>query len=153
MTDFSKFAFDPEAMRDFFEKNDFTKMMGGTNLPKMDPQALFASQQKNMEALVAANKAAATGFQALFAQQMSILEDTMSEARKQVSALDGNVMDAKKAQAQSEIVKAAFEKALANMQSLAETAQKANSDAFEVVSGRVKESMTELQQMVDGLKK
>lgn len=153
MTDFSKFAFDPDAMRTFFEKNDFTKMFEGGNFGSLDPKTLFAAQQKNMEALVEANKAAASGFQALFAKQMSIMEETMTEAKKQVEGL--NAADASKvdAQAQAEIVKTAFEKALGNMQSLAETAQQTNSEAFEVVSGRVQESVAELQEMVEKLKK
>ena len=50
-------------------------------------------------------------------------------------------------EAQGELAKAAFEKALGNMQALAETAQKSNAEAYEIVSARIKESMVELQDM------
>ena len=53
----------------------------------------------------------------------------------------------------SKIAKAAFEKALGNMQALAESAQKANSEAYEIVSARVQESMQELRDMASNLTK
>ena len=45
------------------------------------------------------------------------------------------------------LAKAAFEKALANMQALAEGAQKANAEAYEIVSARIKESIAELKDL------
>ena len=69
----------------------------------------------------------------------------MAEAQKQMKAFDATKLDADKAKAQGELAKAAFEKALANMQALAESAQKANSEAYEIVSARIQESLTELR--------
>ena len=51
------------------------------------------------------------------------------------------------AKAQGELARVAFEKALANMQALAEGAQKANAEAYEIVSARIKESMGELREL------
>ncbi|MCB1375762.1 MAG: TIGR01841 family phasin, partial [Rhodobacteraceae bacterium] len=76
---------------------------------------------------------------------MAIFEETMAEAQKQMKAFDATKLDADKAKAQGELAKAAFEKALANMQALAESAQKANSEAYEIVSARIQESLTELR--------
>jgi phasin family protein len=56
-------------------------------------------------------------------------------------------IDPEKAKAQADLAKAAFEKALANMQALAESAQKANADAYEIVSARIKDSIAELREM------
>ena len=147
MFDPKSFPFDLEQMTEFFKANDFTKAFAEPTMPGVDADAILAAQKKNMAALVAANKAAAAGYQELFAKQVEVFETTLAEAQKQVANFDPSKMDADAATAQGEVAKAAFEKALGNMTALAEGAQKANADAFEVVSASVKESVTELQDM------
>jgi phasin family protein len=145
MFDPKTYSFDAEKMSEFFKQNDFTKHLSAMKVPGLDPEAMMAAQQKNMDALVEANKAAAAGYQDLFKKQMSVFEETMAEAKKYMAGLDATKISPEKAKAQGELAKAAFEKALANMQALAETAQKANAEAYEIVSARIKESMTELR--------
>jgi phasin family protein len=147
MFDPKTYAFDPEKMNEFFKQNDFTKYFGTMKMPGLDPEALMAAQSKNMEALVEANRAAAEGYQDLFKKQVAIFEETMNEASKQLKGFEPSKLDADTARAQGEIAKAAFEKAIANMQALAEGAQKANSQAYEIVSARIQESMSELRDM------
>ena len=125
MLDPKTFSFDVEKMTEFFKQNDFTKHLSGLKMPGIDTEALMQAQKKNMDALVEANKAAAAGYQDLFKKQMSIFEETMAEAQKQMKGFDATKLDADKAKAQGALAKAAFEKALANMQALAESAQKA----------------------------
>jgi hypothetical protein len=62
MFDPKTYSFDVEKMTEFFKQNDFTKHLAKMNMPGMDAQALMAAQQKNMDALVEANKAAAAGW-------------------------------------------------------------------------------------------
>lgn len=152
MIDFTKFAVTPEAMKEFFEQNDFTKHLKGMDMNAVDPQALFAAQKKNMDALMEANVAAASGFQDLFRKQVEIFEETMNEAKTQVETMTSSLPDAKKAETQMEIMKVAVQKALNNMQTLAETAQEANKGAYEAISGRVEESVAELKTMMDKMK-
>lgn len=152
MADKTTNPFDPEKMMDFFRQNDFTKAFTEGKFPGLDPDALFAAQKKNMDALVEANKAAAAGYQDLFKKQLAIFEETVSEAQKQMKDLELKV-DSKTASARAEMAKAAFEKAIGNMRELAETAHKANSEAYEIVSARVKESTDELKKMAEQLKK
>lgn len=144
MFDPKTFSFDVEKFTDFFKQNDFTKQFASLKVPGFDPEALMATQSKNMDALVAANKAAAAGYQDLFKKQMSIFEETMGEAQKALKGFEGK-LDADTAKAQGEVAKAAFEKAIANMQALAEAAQKANADAYEIVSTRIQASLAELR--------
>ncbi len=151
MADKTTFGFDPDKMMEFFKQNDFTRAFTDAKLPNFDTEALFAAQKKNMDALVEANKAAAAGYQDLFKKQMAIFEETISEAQTQIQEMELK-MDSKAAAAQGEVAKAAFEKAIANMKELAETAQKANSEAYEIVSARVKESVAELRSLGDQLK-
>lgn len=145
MFDPKTFTFDPEKMTEFFKQNDFTKHLSAMQVPELSPEAIMAAQQKNMDALVEANKAAAAGYQDLFKKQMAVFEETMSEAQKYMSSMDTAKLDPETAKAQAELAKAAFEKALSNMQALAESAQKANSEAYQIVSARIQESMAELR--------
>jgi phasin family protein len=146
MLDPKTFSFDPDKMAEFFKQNDFTKYLANMKMPGLDPDTLVKAQQKNMDALVEANKAAAAGYQDLFKKQVAIFEETMSEAQKQLKSFDASKID-DRAKAQADLAKAAFEKALANMQALAESAQKANAEAYEIVSARIKESLGELKDM------
>jgi phasin family protein len=150
MFDPKTFSFDAEKMAEFFKQNDFTKQLANLRMPGVDPDALMKAQQKNMDALVAANKAAAAGYQDLFKKQMAIFEETMAEAQKQMKGFDATKLDPERAAAQTELAKVAFEKALANMQALAEGAQKANAEAYEIVAARIKESLAELRNMAAG---
>ena len=147
MFDPKTFSFDVEKMTEFFKQNDFTRHLANMRMPGVDPEAMMSAQKKNMDALVEANKAAAAGYQDLFKHQMAIFEETMSEAQQQLKAFDATKIDPERAKAQAELAKAAFEKALANMQALAESAQKANAEAYEIVSARIKESLSELRDM------
>jgi phasin family protein len=147
MFDPKTFSFDVEKMSEFFRQNDFTRHLSGLRMPGIDADALMSAQKKNMDALVEANKAAAAGYQDLFRKQMAIFEETMAEAQKHLKSFDATKLDPETAKAQAELAKSAFEKALANMQALAEGAQKANAEAYEIVSARIKESLAELREM------
>lgn len=147
MFDPKTFAFDPEKMTEFFKQNDFTKQLANFKMPGFDAEALMGTQKKNMEALVEANKAAAAGYQDLFQKQIAVFEETIAEAQKHMKAFDTTKLDADTAKAQGELAKAAFEKAVANMQALADAAQKANASAYEIVSARIQESIAELRDM------
>jgi phasin family protein len=147
MFDPKTFSFDAEKMAEFFRNNDFTKALSNMKLPEFDTDAVMAAQKKNMDALVEANKAAAAGYQDLFKKQVAIFEETMAEAHKHMKSLDAGSLDPDRAKAQGELAKAAFDKALGNMQALAESAQKANNDAYEIVLARIRDSMGELSDL------
>ena len=144
MVDASKF-FDQSQFADLFKTYDMTKFFPAATAPGVDPAALMDAQKKNMDALAAANQKAADGYKSLFESQVKVFETTMAEARKHAESFDATDMSADAAQKQAEYAKAAFEKALKNMTLLAEEAQKANSDAYQIVSKRVEESVKELQ--------
>lgn len=147
MSDSKTFPFDAEKIAELFRNNDFTKALSSMKLPEFDTEAVVAAQRKNMEALVEANKAAAAGYQELFSKQVAIFEETLAEAQKHMKSLDSTSLDADRAKAQGDLARAAFEKALSNMQALAESAQKANSDAYEIVSARIRDGLSELRDM------
>jgi len=149
MFDPKDFMFSPEKLAEFMTgatKGFDAKAFG------FDPKAfgfggndLMAAQQKNMDAMTAANKAAAAAYQDLFTKQVKVFQDTMAEAQKTAAGFDASKMDAETAKVRTELANKAFEKAMANMTAMAEAALAANTEAYEIVAKRVADSMKELQ--------
>ena len=52
------FVFDAEKMKDLFKMPELNKMFEGAKMPAFDVDSVVAAQQKNVTALVEANKAA-----------------------------------------------------------------------------------------------
>lgn len=146
MFDKTFFNYDPEKMAEMFKTPDVARMFEGVKLPGFDMTALMDTQKKNVEALMAANRAAVAGYQDFFRKQMAIFEETMSAAQAQIGSV-GDSMGPDAAAKQTDLYRAAMEKALANMTELAEAAKKANEEAFAIVQARVRESISELQAM------
>jgi phasin family protein len=138
------FPFDAEKLSEMFKVPDMSKMFEGMKMPGFDMNAIMETQKKNVEALMAANRAAAAGYQDFYKKQMSIFEETMQAAQAQIASM-GETMSPDSAAKQADLYRVAMEKALTNMTELAEAAKKANEEAYAIVSARVKESLAELQ--------
>lgn len=147
MTDTTFFAFDPAKFSEMFKTADMTKFFEGAKMPMIDMEALFAAQQKNMEALVEANKAAAAGYQDLFKKQVAMIDETVAAAQAQMSELKMDALSAEGAAKQGELMKEAYEKAVANLTDLAETAKKVNEEALEIIQARVQAAIAELKEI------
>jgi phasin family protein len=128
----------------FFEM-DISKVLAEFKLPGVDVDAILASQRKNIEAVTAANQLAIEGFQAVVRRQASILRQTLEETGTILTEALSAGSPEDKAAKQAELVKAAFEKALSNMKELAELVAKSNTEAANVISSRVSESLEELK--------
>ncbi|MFQ5786249.1 MAG: phasin family protein [Alphaproteobacteria bacterium] len=126
---------------------DPTAVFGQFKLPNVDVEALIKAQQRNFEAVSAANKVAADGVRALAERQAEIVRNTVD----QYAAAVRELMTVKDPQAgatkQVEFVATAFEKSLSNARELAEIATKANSETLEVLNKRVTEGLGEIQQI------
>ncbi len=147
MSENNFFAFDPAKFSELFKSADMTKFFDSAKVPAFDFEGLFAAQQKNMEALVAANQTAAAGYQDLFKKQVAIAEETMAAAQAQLSELKMDSLSAEGAQKQGELMKDAFDKAVANLTDLAESAKKINEEALEIVQARVQAAIEELKEL------
>ena len=66
---------------------DFSKMAKDMNIPTVDVDAVVKLQQKNIEALTAANKTATESVKALAARQSEILQETMKETQDAINKL------------------------------------------------------------------
>lgn len=131
----------------FFEL-DVSKLVSEFKIPGVDIDALAASQRRNIEAVSAANQLAIEGFQAVVRRQAEILRQTLEESSSLISELMGAGSPEDKLAKQAELVKIAFEKALANMRELAEMVAKSNTEASNVISKRVSESLEEFKAIV-----
>ncbi len=140
--------FDMSRMFDAAKMFDPAKLMNEFKMPGVNMEQVVASQRRNLEALTAANQLAVQGFQAVTKRQAEILKQTLeqtSQAMREVMAA-GSPED--KAARQTELAKEAFERAIANMRELAEMVSKAQTEANEVITKRVTESLDEMKDLL-----
>jgi phasin family protein len=128
---------------------DMMKIFADFRLPAMpDMTALAAAQRKNLEALSAANRVALEGAQAVARRHMEIMQASMAEMTQAMTGLASPAADPKEAAArQIEALKAAYEKAVANIRELADLIQKSNAEALALLNKRFAEAMEEAKQM------
>jgi phasin family protein len=127
---------------------DVSKLMSEFKLPGVDVESVLASQQKNIQALTAANQLAIEGFQAVVRRQSEIVRQTMEQTSSMMTELMAAGSPEDKVAKQADLVKLAFEKALANARELAELVAKSNSEAADVINKRVSESLEEVKAVV-----
>ena len=127
---------------------DVSKLMSEFKLPGVDVEFVLASQQKNIQALTAANQLAFEGFQAVVRRQSEIVRQTMEQTSSMVTELMAAGSPEDKVAKQADLVKLAFEKALSNARELAELVAKSNSEAADVINKRVSESLEEVKAVV-----
>jgi phasin family protein len=140
--------FDPAKLAEMMKAPDFSKMFDPANFGEQfktaDQTAMFAAQQKNMDALVAAQKAAAAGYQDLFQKQVAIFQETLSAAEAEIATITKTASPTDAAQAQADLGRKAYDKAVANLTELTDAARKANEEAFEIVKSRVEAGIKEI---------
>jgi phasin family protein len=143
--------FNPFANMDL-SKFDVTKMLGDLKVPGIELESLMEAQRKNMEAVAAANKVAVEGMQAVAKRQAEILAESMASVSSAAQQMSGISSPQDLTAKQAEMVKAAFEKSLANLRELAEMVGKSNSEAFEVINTRFNESLQEVKKLTEAKK-
>ena len=126
---------------------DVGKLFEQLRLPGIDMTAIAASNQKNLEALVEANKAAYEGMQALAKKQAEVLSQAIQSIQTVAGGAAGSVQSADGAKL-AEMARNAYQKALADMTELAEIAVNAQASAVASLTRRASEQVQELQQMM-----
>jgi phasin family protein len=128
----------------FFE-NDFTKIFSEFKIPGFDMQSLIATQRRNIEAVQSANQLAIEGVQAIVRRQSEILRQMVEESSTSLRDMMAAGAPEQKIAQQTDLVKTAFEKALGNLRELTEMVAKSNTEAADVLTKRIGESLTELK--------
>ena len=120
---------------------DMKNMLEQLKLPGIDMAAILESRRKDVEALVEANKSAYEAMQAIARKQTEMMAESvqvMQEAAK--GAADPGK--------QTEAVRSAFEKTIADMKELAEMASRSQSDAMIHITQRAAEHMEEIKKLM-----
>lgn len=128
---------------------DFSNMLSRMQLPGMpDMDAVLAATRKNLETLTAANKVALEGVQAVARRNMEIMQQTMSELTDTVRAIASAEAPQAKAAKQADLLKLAYERAVANMKEISDLIQKSNAEALGLINNRFVEAMDEVKALV-----
>ena len=127
---------------------DITKYMAQFKVPTVDVDALMAAQRKNFEAIAAANQCALEGVGALVRRQGEIVRESVESYAAAVKDLlaEGSVEE--KAGKQAELTKKSYDRAVANARELSDMLAKTGNEAFGVINDRIREGMTEVQNLV-----
>lgn len=131
---------------------DFTKVMADFKFPAMDVEAMLATQRRNIEVFSAANKVALEGAQAVAKRHMEIVQSAVAEMTEAMKSLASAEAPQAKAAKQAEIMKGAYEKAVANMRELADMIQRANGEALGLLNKRFSETLDEMKTMMEKAK-
>ncbi len=128
------------------EMPDFTKFFAEMKLPALpDMEAFLAANRKNIETFSAANRVALEGAQAVAKRHMEMVQTTMSEfadAMKEFASADA---PQEKAAKQAELLKQAYQRAVAHMKELSDLIQQSNAEALALINRRVEEAMDEVK--------
>lgn len=131
---------------------DYTKMMSemqkawtDMKVPGMDMDALTAAQKRNLEAITAANRLAFEGMQAVGKRQIELMRQAMDEMTTAMQAMTAAGAPEEKIAQQVELTKKALEQMASNMKELGEMVSKSNSEAAEVLQGRIGEMLDEVK--------
>ncbi len=135
----------------FFD-TDLTKVFAEFKIPGFDMEALVSTQRRNIEAVTAANQLAIEGVQGVFRRQAEILRQLVEESAANLRELTAAGAPEQKIAQQTELVKTAFEKALGNLRELTEMVARSNTEAANVLTKRVGESLAELKDAVQKTK-
>ena len=128
---------------------EFGKMLSGAKLPAAPGmEALLAVQKRNMEAFSAANRIAIEGAQTVARRHMEIMQQTMAELGETMRAMTSTEAPQAKAATQTELLKRAYEHAVANTKEMGDLIQHANSEALEQLNHRFVEAMDEMKTLL-----
>ena len=128
---------------------DLAKMMQQFKVPGLDMAPILESRRKDIEALVEANKATFEAMQALARKQTEILTESMQGIQASAKSLASGATAGSPAHAkQTELVRGAYEKALADMKDMAEMARKSQVDVMAGITKRATQSLEETRKLM-----
>ncbi len=127
---------------------EFSKLFADMKMPAMGGMETFMSaQRRNMEVLSAANRVALEGAQAVAKRHMEIMQQTMAEMTETMRDFASPESPQVRAAKQAEMLKLAYERAVAHMKELADLIQRSNGEALGMLNQRFTEAMDEVKQL------
>lgn len=127
---------------------DFTKAFAGFQIPGFDIDQIVSAHRKNFEAVSAAGQLAFEGLQTAMRRQFEMASELAGNGSNGVQDLFSIGNPQEKIAKQADVAKAAFDKGLTNLRELSEILVKSNSEAADVLTKRVGESLTEFKSVL-----
>jgi phasin family protein len=125
---------------------EFDRMAAAGKMPFVpDVEALLAMNRRNIEALSAANRAALDGAQAIARRNLEIMQHTMADVTDTMRHLASDEAPQVRLARQAEMLKSAYQAALANMQEISLLIGKSNTDALGVLQRRFAAAVEEMK--------
>jgi phasin family protein len=125
---------------------DFSKFFAEMKLPALpDMESFMAASRKNLDTLSAANRVALEGAQAVARRHMEIVQSSMAELTEAMQALANTDAPQAKAAKQAELLKQAYQHAVAHMKELSDLIQQSNAEALGLLNKRFAEAMDEVK--------
>ncbi len=132
-------------MPDFSE---FTRLFATMKMPAAPTMDAFvAASRRNMETIAAANKIAMEGAQAVARRHMEIMQQGMAEMTAAMQSMAMPEEPQAKAAKQAELLKQAYEHAVANIKELGDLIQQSNAEATSLLNTRFAEAMEEVKSL------
>jgi phasin family protein len=132
----------PFGVKDF----DISKLFSDMKIPAMpDMEAVLAAHKRNLEALAEANRVALEGAQAVARRNMEIMQATIANLSTTLQSIAVSDTPANRAAKQTDLLKEAYENAVANTRELGDLIQKSNAEALQKLNSRFSEAMTEMK--------
>jgi phasin family protein len=129
---------------------DMTKIFADMKFPALpDMSAFAAAQQRNVEALTAANKMALEGAQAVARRHAEIVQKAVADMTAGIQALSGPEAPQAKAAKQAELLKQTYASAVANLKELSDLIQHANAEAVQVLNARFVAALDEVKALAE----
>lgn len=131
-------------------ESDPMRFFRDLKLPAMpDMEAVLSIYRRNTEVLSQASRVALEGTQTVAKRHMEILQQTMAELTENMKALTAIESPQAKAAKQAELMKRAYERAVANTKELSDLIQHANSEALGLLNKRFVETMDEVKALME----
>ena len=127
---------------------DISKVLQQFSIPGMDMAPIMQARRKDMEALVAANKATFEAMQALAHKQTQIMTESMQGIQEFAKGMASAGTGSPNAGKQADFVRNAYQKALTDMMGLAEMARKSQTDVMAGITARATQSVQEMKALL-----
>ena len=124
---------------------DVMKTLELMKIPGVDMASIVEGRRKDVDALVEANKSAFEAMQGISRKQTEMMTQAIQGVQAAVGPTQSSGLDPAK---QTEMVRAAFETALADMKELSEMVRKAQADAVALMTKRATDHAAAIQKMI-----
>ena len=127
---------------------DFTKFFSEMKMPAIpDMEEVLNAHKRNLEALADANRVALEGAQAVARRQMEITQSTIAGLTATMREISVSDTPATRVAKQTDLLKQAYENAVANTRELGDLIQRSNTEAMQRLNGRFSEAMNEMKNL------